>query len=473
MPPGAALPAAEPRDARIRRTLKHDLASRFLLHLQQSRLLPERSHLLVALSGGIDSVTLLHLLRFHAAHLQLRLSAAHFDHRMRNGSEADAAWVRGLCAAWGVPLHEAAAQQPLHSEAEARAARYAFLEHAAAEAGASLIVTAHQADDQAETVLFRLVRGSGLAGLAGIPARRGMIVRPLLPFRRADIVAWARAARLSHREDATNRDARYARNIIRHAVLPALERARPGATRAVLRLAQEAAAAEAAWNVLLDEVLEHVVVERSSDAISLARDRLLGYHWPIRARVLRRVLGQLGQTPGRAGTLALLTFTRDGASGRAVELAGGLRFERHFERFVAKRVAPIERAETNVPLVIPQPTQGRGDAVIGGHRVRVQWSDDTRTDPDAASFDPTAVRFPLELRAWQPGDRIRLAGGTRKLKKLFTERRVERTLRQCIPVLVQADGRVLWVSGVARAAGTEPRSGGPVFQIRVTIGNDG
>ena len=148
---------------------------------------PPGAHVLAAVSGGADSVVLLHLLRFAGDELGITVSAAHFDHAMRPGSAPDAEWVAGLCAAWGVPLVRRRADRALRSEAEAREARYAFLAGARGRVEADWIATAHHADDQAETVLFRALRGTGVAGLAGIApvdaARR--LVRPLLPFRRA------------------------------------------------------------------------------------------------------------------------------------------------------------------------------------------------------------------------------------------------------------------------------------------------
>src|SRR5690606_8586295 len=145
------------------------------------RILGVHQRVVVALSGGLDSVVLLHLLRFGTART---VCAAHFDHAMRSDSGADALWVSGLCRAWGVPLAAARAEDPPRSEAAARELRYAFLHAAAERFAADALATAHHADDQAETVLFRLARGTGLAGLAGIPARRGIIARPLLAFTR-------------------------------------------------------------------------------------------------------------------------------------------------------------------------------------------------------------------------------------------------------------------------------------------------
>lgn len=434
-------------------------------HLVRTRLIPDGATVLVAVSGGLDSVVLLDLLRGLADNMSLRLVVGHFDHRMRDGSAADAHWVRGLCRAWDLPFSRGEAAVPPRSEAEARRQRYQFLHGAAQEAGAARIAVAHHADDQAETVLFRLARGTGLGGLAGMAARRGSIVRPLLPFRRARLVAWATERGLRHRSDPSNLDLRFARNRIRHVALPALERVRPGTVASILRLADEAARAEEAWNQVTDELLEDLAITAPDGSIQLAREGLLGYHRHIRARLVRRAFGRLGRMPGRAGTLAALAFITSGASGGAIELAGGLRLERQFDRLVARRATSNG---TNRSLLIPGPGDGEGEAVVGGRPLRVAWTRGAGTG--GVAFDPDALAFPLELREWRPGDRIRTAAGTKKLKKLFVEHRVPRPERQRVPVLVERNGVVVWVAGLARAAGLEPLPGSPAFRIVLSDG---
>ncbi|HUH11935.1 MAG TPA: tRNA lysidine(34) synthetase TilS, partial [Longimicrobiales bacterium] len=150
-----------PEDTACARPGAASLAQRLRGHLAASALLRPDDAVLVALSGGRDSMVLLHLLRFALPELRLRLRAAHFDHAMRPGSAADADWVRGVCRAWAVPLVEERATDAPRTEAEARAHRYAFLRRAAARAPDARVATAHHADDQAETVLFRAIRGAG------------------------------------------------------------------------------------------------------------------------------------------------------------------------------------------------------------------------------------------------------------------------------------------------------------------------
>jgi tRNA(Ile)-lysidine synthase len=439
---------------------------RFRAHLRRTALLPPDSTVLVAVSGGIDSVVLLHLLRFAPRLPSLRLNAAHFDHRMRFGSEGDAAWVRGLCTAWQVPVVLGVADPPPRSETEAREARYAFLESVASRLRANRVAMAHHADDQAETVIFRLIRGTGPGGLAGIPHRRGPFVRPLLPFPRADIVAYAAVAGIAHREDPTNLLTTTPRNRIRHAVLPALESARPGAAAAIARLADEARAAEMAWRASIDRLWNQVVTVRDDGSLELAREQLLAYHPHVRARVLRRAFHRFGSTPGRSGTHAALEFITSGASGGVIEPTGGVQLQRDFDRLVIRPVWPAQQPDRVVR--IREPETGQALAVIGGRSVDVSWSRTARDmAADTASFDPTALRFPLELRAWMPGDRIRFAYGSKKLKKLFAERRLPRAQRARVPVLAESRGRVLWIVGMTRAVVAIPDADGPAFHVRV------
>jgi tRNA(Ile)-lysidine synthase len=433
--------------------------------VQRHQLLGRDDRVLVAVSGGVDSLVLLHLLRFGVTDFPLHLEAAHFDHRMRSGSGADADWVRGLCRAWEVPVHVGHAGVIPPNEASARAARYSFLENVANEVGATRIATAHHADDQAETVLFRIRRGTGLDGLSGIPVRRGRVVRPLLGASRAEIEAYARAHALTRREDPTNWSRRYARNRIRHDLLPRLEAEAPGVRAALVRLAERAAGYRRAWSRRLAEIEQAVITAEDTAAILLAREKLLEYHPDLRARLLRRFLGRLGDAPGRAGTAALQAFINSGQSGSTIHLKDGLRAEREFDAIRLSRSEP-ETARFDRSLSIVGSTAGTGQAIIGGRRWVVHWAAaEAGASENSILLDPARIRFPLLVRSWAPGDRIRLPIGSKKLKKLFAEKRWGRLRRQRVPVLVDANREVLWVVGLARAAGVVNEGNG----LRVTV----
>ena len=422
------------------------------------------AHVLAAVSGGCDSVSLLHLLRFAADDAGLRVTAAHFDHAMRLDSAADAAWVRGLCRAWGVPLVEARAQPGLRTEEEARDARYAFLRRAQAECGATHLATAHHADDQAETVLFRVLRGTGLPGVAGIPpGDETGLVRPLLPFSRAQVARYAGEAGLRWREDPTNAGTDFARNRIRHRLLPWIERSvAPGARRSLARLAELAREDEAAWEAVLRPVLADVLQEEEG-ALVLVRERLAAYDSRIAARVLRAALRRLGIAPDQAGTRMALQFISRAPSGRVFTLPGGVRITTEFGR------ARLERAPGQAPAAPPDEPLviGRADAPgqarfrVGGAWWTARWCRDGGEGEDGWTMRVAIdrVRFPLTLRGRAPGDRVRTRAGTRPLKKLLGEARVPVRRRGTLPVLADAAGAVLWVPGVARAEGCVPDPG--------------
>jgi tRNA(Ile)-lysidine synthase len=439
----------------------------------------EGERVVVALSGGLDSLVLLHLLRFAPELPRTELIAAHFDHRMRPDSAADARWVAERARRWDVRLESGQVGAPPQSEEGARDARYEFLDSVRARVQARWVLTAHHADDQAETVLFRIARGTGLAGLRGIPERRGALLRPLLPFWRVELEEYARAHGLEPRPDPTNADPRFARNVIRAEVLPRLESAvAPAAKRALVRLARLAAREERAWRTLVAGLLERAILEQDSDRIVVAAPVLLGYPSAVRARVLRTLVRGLGAGLDEAGTRAAAEFTRSAASGRSHPLPGGLVLSREFDRLVLSRAvakAPDAALDamsdatsdsmSDVALEIVGAGAGTGSFAMGGRRLTARWSLDPL--PSGEPFALPRLRFPLRFRSRRPGDRIRLAYGSKKVKKLLTEARIPLSERERVPVLVDGAERVLWLPGVVRGADTEPGPGEGVLHIGI------
>ncbi len=427
------------------------LALRFARQVERHALLAPGDRVVVALSGGVDSLTLLHLLRFAPHRPEVELVAAHFDHGMRAGSGEDALWVRGVCRAWAVPLREGRAESPPRSEEEAREGRYAFLFRVLAEEGARWLLTGHQADDQAETVLFRILRGTGLGGLGGIPLHRPPgIYRPLLPFSREEILLYAKDRRLRPREDPSNLDTRFPRNFLRHRVLPEVdESVAPGARAALRRLARLARENEEGWRSLLPSLLEGVLEEKD-DGLLVVRSALLAYHPAVQARILREVLRRRGIGLQEAGTRAVMEFTRTGASGRSFPLPGGVGLRRGFDHFLLEEAL---EAEADHPLDVPDRGPGEGEAMLGGWGLGVEWGPKAPEGyRDLFSASSGDLEFPLRLRGWRPGDRMVLGYGTKKVKKLLAEARIPAVERPRTPVLCDARGRVLWVAGVATSA---------------------
>jgi tRNA(Ile)-lysidine synthase len=420
----------------------------------------------VACSGGVDSMVLLHLLCFPLRGLVAGMEAAHFDHRMRPGSAGDGVWLRGVTRAWGVPLLQGRASRVPEGEAEARRMRYDFLERAREEAKARWVLTAHHADDQVETVLFRIVRGTGIHGLRGIPRVRSPgVLRPLLSFPRARVEAWAREARVPFREDPTNRLRDFRRNRIRLDLVPLLKEIHPGAREAILRLARNAARTEAALEALVEPLARTTILDRGEHFVEMDREALLELPLPVRRAVLRHLAREVGPPLSEPGTGLALEFITTAPSGGRVSLAGSVILSRDFGTFRLGRTAagsgpgkagPLEDDGGDAPtsLAISVPDEGQGRLQVGSRCYRVRWGS-SPLGPDAdertEAFDPQSLRFPLQLRGWEPGDRTRTTGGGKKLKKLFGELQVPRDERWSLLVVADGTGEVVWIPGVHRS----------------------
>lgn len=427
--------------------------------------------LLTAVSGGCDSLVLLHLLRFEAGRLAPRLTVAHFDHAMRPDSATDAEWLAGVCGAWGLPLVVERAAKPLRGETAARRARYDFLHRAAAGAGARWIATAHHADDQAETVLFRAVRGSGLRGLAGIapvgPAGR---IRPLLPLWRREIRAYARAVGLRWRTDPSNQRPDGARNRLRLRILPALERGlAPAARRSLVRLAALAREDEAAWDAAVER-LAGTATRVDGAHLLLDRAAFRGFGAPLAARVLRGTLRPRGIVLDRVGTRAAIQFITGAPSGRMAALPGGVRL--HAEPDVVRLARWVDPVP-DLPLRLDATAAARGgtgEVRIGGRARGVEWRRGSAPGPpgEGVALRWDRLRFPVQIRGRGAGDRISTPGGTKTLKKLLIERRVPRLLRPALPLVVAARGEVVWVAGLMAAAGLRAEPGDDALLLRIS-----
>ena len=450
------------------------LRVRFLDHWQAQPWTVAGERVAVACSGGLDSLVLLHLLRFAAPQLDVQLAAAHFDHGMRPGSASDAEWLQGLAGAWGVPLHRDRAAKTPESEAAARILRYGFLEGLVRSNEVEWVLTAHQADDQVETVLFRILRGTGLDGLRGIPASRDPgILRPLLPFTRTDLEEYARVCRLRPRIDPTNASTRFARNRVRHQLLPLLEDIHPGARGALLRLARNSRRTIEAFDALVDLQLERVTVEKGGTQIVLDRDRAMEYTDSVIGALIRHATNVLGFRLTEAGTASAVEFIRTGPSGARLDLPGPLYLARELGRVRVSSSGSglggaAEEVTGNQLLDIETPGSGEGEICLSGRRFQVRWGSGSgpgRGDAPEGGWEWTEfrsddLRFPLRIRGWLPGDRIRISGGRKKLKKVFRELKVPRLERPRLPLVVDSEGLVIWLSGQLGARGSHGREEG-------------
>jgi tRNA(Ile)-lysidine synthase len=376
--------------------------------------------MLVALSGGPDSTALLLGLR----ECGVPVVAGHFDHALRAASSQEAVRVAELCRSLGVELVSARRTAPLvrgSLQASARAARYQFLLEAQAATGLASIALGHTADDRVEGALLHLLRGSGLAGMRGMPARRGPFVRPLLDCWRSQVEDYLLSHQVEPLRDPSNLDLRYARVRVRLELLPQLERDRPGLTRHLHGAALQAARGQAELEAAAAEL-----VGSSGSQVSLQALRQASM--PVRAEVFRGLYGELtGSRPGlhRGHLWALSRLAVSGRSGDSIDLPGGIRARRGYEVLEVTSAVQLDRP----PATLRTRSCGGCANTLAGH------------------FRPGAR---LELGTRRPGLRMRpLPGGrTRKLQDILVDAKVPRHLRDSLP-LVFADGELAWVPGIA------------------------
>ena len=438
------------------------LLDRFREHLQRARLLTRPGTAIVAVSGGADSVALLDLLQAVAAERGLALVVAHADHQMQRGSGDVGKLVRALADRCGLPFE--LGQLALGADATettARVARYAWLREVQRRCAARYLVTAHHQDDQVETVLLRVLRGSAPAGLAGIPARaRGGLVRPLLAFTRAELVAHVAAQRLAVHEDPANRDPRHLRSWIRLELLPLIERRLGVASRAdLLRLARAAAQERRAWGRLL-ELVPELGLRREPHGFAVARASLARYDSALSVALLRAAARRVGLVLGPARARRLVGLA-SGASGRRVPLGG---------EWIAEVAFAELRVYRGVACAAEQvvATSERGGAVFGAFRVA--WRPEAAPERvERAAWTTWFAAGEWQLRAPRSGDRLLPLGGVgrRPLRRLLMEARVPRSERGRYPVFACGE-TILWVPGVCRSAADLPGPGTPAVRLDVT-----
>jgi tRNA(Ile)-lysidine synthase len=407
---------------------------------------------LVAVSGGADSVALLHVLRALALPLGVTLHVAHVDHQLRAESGRDASFVRDLAARLGLPVEVVTVDVGPRGSLEeaARDARYAALERVATEVGAARIAVGHTANDQAETVLMRLLQGAGPRGLAGIPPVRGRIVRPLLDCRRAAIVAALEAAGETWLDDPSNVDRRFVRNRIRHDVLPVLEAASDDVVDALCRTARLSRETVDALERAAAAALARLAT-RGPDDVTLPLAGLRALPGPVAAEVLRQAAVELGRrTPLRAWAHRGLARVVADPSPRRPFRLGGVRVDVGSGR-VRLGGTPAPRLADRA-LVVP----GATSLPEIGHALIARYVDaagyEVPTSPSRAAFDADRLPPPLTVRARRRGDRFAPFGGAeRRLKHFLIDVKVPRWRRDTLPLVDSAHG-VVWIAGVRRGA---------------------
>lgn len=392
------------------------MQNRLLKFAREQNLIAPGDTVICAVSGGADSVAMLFALYLLREKLGITLEAAHFNHNLR-GEESlrDETFVRELCARYEIPLHVASGEiQPGKKglEAAARDARYAFLESLPGK-----IATAHTADDNAETILMHLVRGTGLKGLGGIAPQRGKLIRPMLGITRREVEDFLAEWHLPHVEDSTNETDAFLRNRLRHHVMPLLAAENPRIAENLSQMALRLREDEACLSQLSSyETLPKVETLRTLPSA-------------VRSRMLERFLKENGVREPEDVHIAqaeALVFSESPSASAA--FPGGVTLSRQYGHLTAN---PTGEAFTPVTLTCP------GSAEAAGIRITCEPAGELAQSENLLTVCPVGK---ISIRPRQTGDKIRLSGGSKSLKKLFIDRKIPAADRGRIPVVCDETG---------------------------------
>jgi len=421
---------------------------------------------LVAVSGGPDSVALVHLLNTIAGEYALQLAVAHLNHCLRaQESELDAEFVADLAGDFDLPCYlekkDVAAFQRcrrLSPEEAARQVRYEFYDAVAAKNGFNKIALGHHADDNAELVLMNLLRGSGPLGLSGIaPIRDNKIVRPLIHLKRSEILDYISEKKITFVTDSSNTDPAFRRNKIRHYLIPELKKSYNPAIVDSLNRLGEIMRAEDQWvDAAIEPVFTDCVLSRASDRISLALPGVNGMDLAAGRRIIRKAIFSVKQDLRRitfSHVDAVLELAKKGQACSSLDLPGGIRVIKDAGVLTIKKV---DRGSLAGAIDYQYTIAGEGTTPIQEVNAAIKLVE-IRTDdvPDfkdsgkhRAFFDRGCLRFPLVVRNFRPGDRFSPLGldGTQKLKKYFSDHKIPARQRKKCPLLLSED-KIIWVAG--------------------------
>jgi tRNA(Ile)-lysidine synthase len=423
--------------------------------------------LVVAVSGGADSVCLLHILRKHRDDLDIELYVAHLNHQLRGAeSDADASYVSALAKKLGVPaIIESRDVAAYHNrklgslEEAAREVRCAFLADVAGKVGASKVATGHTCDDHIETILLHLLRGAGTTGLRGLQSRSALpyaeksgrleLVRPLLEITRQETAGYCRRHRLAPRSDSSNESPSFLRNRIRLELLPVLRSYNPGIDRALLRLA-DIAGDDISFIEKQASSLWPDVAQTDGEAIYLDVNKMLALPRALQRQVFRKAIKELrgGLKDVEADHIEAMVESLSKPAGKRFHLPDGLTLSKEYDHLILTptraSICPLPSLRSATSINIPGVTD------LPGWRIKADivqgsvGSDNGLT----AGFDLDTVGQKLVVRRRRPGDRFKPLGmtQTKKLQDFMVDAKIPRTWRDRVP-LVSSSGQIMWVVG--------------------------
>jgi tRNA(Ile)-lysidine synthase len=429
--------------------------------IRKHQLLEEGQRVIVGFSGGVDSLCLLHALR-SLTELRLDLWAVYINHSLRPAENIrEEELLREVGDRWQVrtqtvilDLPARLREKPQSLQLLAREERYRIFRELAAEVGAAKVALGHHLDDQVETVLYRLIRGTGPDGLAGIPVSRdGLFIRPLLGVFRSEILEYAAGHGLAWVEDSSNRKVIYRRNRLRQELIPQLETVyNPGFKQAVVRLADLAAEQRSFMDQVVSETLA-AGLGRTEGRVSFPLARWRQCHPYLQYSLLKGLLRRLEpDRPVEQTPLLRLRerLIREGTAFHRTDLLKGVAVLVEEETIVFERSAvPLPVDRRRFPVAVPGRTLlpgGEQELSVATAPIPDTWE---HFHKNVILVDPAKLRLPLAVRFRRPGDSFRPFGaaGTQKLHDFFINLKVPRPRRDRIPLLVTADDRIIWVIG--------------------------
>lgn len=448
----------------------------FASELIDEELLRRNDTVVVGVSGGRDSMALLHLLvgLIQTLRWDLELHVAYLDHKLRGpDGEHDGAFVQAAADSLNIPctigerdIAHLATQRKSGVEEVGRHERYAFFERVCIASGAKIVAVGHHADDNAETILQRILRGTGVRGLAGIPRKRLLsatgdiyLIRPLLRYTRSTLAAYVADNGIAHRDDTTNEDSGMLRNRIRHHILPLLaEQVNPQVSEALTRLGEQAQWVEEYLRETVERMFETLIISRTDQMLTLNVDALARKSRIVQSEIIRLAYRSFGlgeQDLSFAHLVSALDLIADPSSGKQVQLPGGMTIEKCYRQLIVSLPTDEPREEISPEIAVHVP----GHTVLPIRRLEIDCSikriiardvpDLRRTASKMEEFvDFEAVRPPLVVRTRRPGDRFVPLGapGSKKLSDFLIDAKVSPKARARVAVLCDQLGPI-WIIG--------------------------
>lgn len=422
--------------------------------IEKYELFARGDRILIALSGGPDSVALFHLLYLLAEKYELNLAAAHVNHKIRPEAARDRLFCRNLCRAYSSRFHSIevdikarAKRLKIGVEEGGRVYRYDYFQRLCKKYGYAKIATGHNADDSAETIILNLVRGADIGGLTGIPSRRGLIIRPLIELSKSEILEFLKNNGLSYRIDKSNRGIEYKRNIVRNQVLPVLERINKQATRHIAKTGKSLSDSFNMIQTMLDRYYRDCLIKESNTQITLDLEKLPVYYKSLKSWILLRAYQAMTGEFNRPDSTKIERAVNLSRKGAVTFLGNGIYAANHAGNLILSR--PPQQIK-RINLVkgkmnkLPESVLSIRATILDKFDFKEIFSNN---DESVAYLNDAKIGR-LEVRNFKPGDRFKPLGmaGTKKVTDYLNEKGVSRLDKSSVPIIT-ADSRIAWVAG--------------------------